>query len=224
MKELSVFIDESGDAGPISKHYLVSLVLHEQDDSIDGVVGHYRRMLVDRRLSVAPFHFGPLLTGHDDYKWQDLYSRKQQLVAFANMCQRLPFRYACCSYEKKGALASAKGLSERISADITQLLDANLEYFQSFDRVKIYYDGGQSVVTNAIHSAIEGRLSRQAAFFRDASPRRYVLSQVADYVCGIELTGLKFEKGEQTRTDLEFFSNVRAFKKNYLKKLRRKRL
>lgn len=122
-------------------------------------------MLVDRRLSAGPFHFGPLLTGRDGYRWQDLYSRKQQLVTFANMCQRLPFGYACFSYEKKGAFASAKGLSEKISADITQLLDENLEYFQSFDRVKIYYDGGQSVLTNAIHSAIEGKLSRQAAFF-----------------------------------------------------------
>lgn len=34
MKELSIFIDEPGGAGPISKCYLVSFVLHEQDKSI----------------------------------------------------------------------------------------------------------------------------------------------------------------------------------------------
>ena len=34
MKELPIFIDESGDAGPISKYHLVSFVLHEQDKSI----------------------------------------------------------------------------------------------------------------------------------------------------------------------------------------------
>ena len=224
MNELSIFIDESGDAGPISKYYLISLVLHEQTNDIREQISRYSQLLRDRCLDIIPFHFGPLLMGHDDYKWKDVYPRKQQLVTFANMCQRLPIRYVCFSYEKHRALSTPQGLSTQIEKDVTGFLTNNLEYLQSFDAVKIYYDGGQSVVTRAIHAAIEARLSKRAIFFKDASPKMYHLSQVADYICGIELTALKFERNEQTRTDIEFFSGKRAFKKNYLSKLRRKRL
>lgn len=224
MNELSIFIDESGDAGPISKYYLVSLVLHEQNDPIQEQVSRYEKLLRDRSLDLIPFHFGPLLMGNDDYEWKGIYPRKQQLVTFANMCQRLPFKYICFSYEKRGALSTPQGLSDQIESDVERFLEGHLEYLQSFGKVKIYYDGGQSVVTRAIHSAIEAKLSKRATFFKNASPKAYVLSQVADYVCGIELIAIKFARNEQTKTDTEFFTGKRPFKKNYLSKLRKKLL
>lgn len=39
MRELSIFIDESGDFGPFEKHspfYVLSLVFHDQSDDIGG--------------------------------------------------------------------------------------------------------------------------------------------------------------------------------------------
>ena len=95
---------------------------------------------------------------------------------------------------------------------------------QSFDHVKIYYDGGQSVVTRALHGAIEKAISQRATVYRDASPRTFRLSQVADYICGIELTLLKFQNGTATKTDTEFFGSITPFKKNFVKKLKKKRL
>lgn len=68
MKELSIFIDESGDAGPVSRYYIVTLVFHEQDEPVDPHINSYEQLLKDQSLDIMPFHFGPLLTGHDDYK------------------------------------------------------------------------------------------------------------------------------------------------------------
>ena len=42
---------------------------------------------------------------------------------------------------------------------------------------------------------------------------------MADYICGIELTALKFENCRETSTDRELFDGVKTFKKNYLKKV-----
>ena len=48
--------------------------------------------------------------------------------------------------------------------------------------------------------------------------------QVADYVCTLELTAIKFEGHEEGTTDKRFFGSWGSFKKNYLRKIRKKRL
>ena len=43
-------------------------------------------------------------------------------------------------------------------------------------------------------------------------------------ICTLELTAKKYETHETTKTDEKFFGNVGAFKNNYMKALKRKRL
>lgn len=224
MKELSIFIDESGDAGPVSKYYIVTLVFHEQDIAIESHIKRYEQLLGDQSLDIMPFHFGPLLAGHDDYKWQEVQRRKKQLSAFTMLVQHLPITYRPFIYDKRQGLYDPQKLSTRIERDVTIFLNEHLSYMQRFDHIKIYYDGGQSVVTRAMHGAIEKAISRKATVYRDASPRTYRLSQVADYICGIELTLLKFENGTPTKTDVEFFGSIGPFRRNFVKKLRKKKL
>lgn len=48
MKELSIFIDESGDFGPYSHHspwYIVTMVFHNQDINIDEPVQYLENQL-----------------------------------------------------------------------------------------------------------------------------------------------------------------------------------
>ena len=90
--------------------------------------------------------------------------------------------------------------------------------------MKIYYDDGQGLVTRALHGAIGGALATQATVYRDAQPGKYCLAQVADYLCGIELMAAKYKHRVQTKTDTEFFGGTRDFKKNFLKKMRKKRI
>lgn len=97
----------------------------------------------------------------------------------------------------------------------------HLELFQSFDAVKVYYDGGQSLITQAIRGAVEYALSKQAIVYRQGSPTDYRLAQVADFICTVELTARKYENHEQTATDERFFGTARTFRKNYLKQVRK---
>ncbi len=51
MRELSIFIDESGDFGPFEKHspfYVLSLVFHDQSDDIGGHLDKIHEALVVR--------------------------------------------------------------------------------------------------------------------------------------------------------------------------------
>lgn len=109
--------------------------------------------------------------------------------------------------------------------DLVIFLTDNLEYFQQFELVKIYYDNGQQMVTEALHGALDFILSKESVLYRAASSKEYRLSQVADCVCALELVNLKFLNNELTETDTKMFgTNYSAFKKNHLRHIRRKLL
>ena len=63
MEELSIFVDESGDAGETSTYYLITIVLHDQARDINQVLVPYEADLRARRVADIPMHLGPLLNG-----------------------------------------------------------------------------------------------------------------------------------------------------------------
>lgn len=223
MGELSIFVDESGELGPRSKYYLITLLFHSQDDSLSAHFSKYERALRDCLMPDIPFHLSPLLNGHDDYEEMALGDRKHCLSKFLVFSQAIPFSYHTFVYRKSDFSSSGK-MVQRMRRDVTAFLFDHLEFLQSFDSVKIYYDDGQQAVTSILHDAIQYVIAKDAALFKSAEPRTYRLSQVADFVCGIELTAIKYEAREQTATDERFFGGANAFKKNYLRKLRKKRV
>lgn len=59
-KELSIFVDESGDRGGKARYYLLTLVFHDQADSIAEAVTGYEAKLA-RPISLT-FRFTPSLS------------------------------------------------------------------------------------------------------------------------------------------------------------------
>lgn len=223
MTDISIFADESGTRSGSSDYYLLTLVLHDQENDIVTGIQHYERALQDRGLPDIPFHAGPLMNGHDDYTSLPLEVRKQLFTAFYTFIWHLPISYVTFIYRKQD-LGGVKSLEARMKQDIVNFLFDRLEHLQQYDHVKIYYDGGQSVVTYALHTAVEYALSKRAIQYKDGSPKEYRLSQAADCICAIELTARKYEDHRTTATDNKMFGSSGTFKRNYLKKIRRMRL
>lgn len=149
--------------------------------------------------------------------------RKGLLVAFSLLVRRLPIRYRSFVY-RSNEFGDEQKLQALIRRDLVAMLVDHLDYFQSFDHVKIYYDQGQAAVSHALRSAFEYALSKEATVRREADFRTFRLSQVADYLCAIELAAAKYERHAATSTDEKFFGGSVAFKKNWLKQARRKLL
>ena len=82
LRELSIFIDESGSDGLKDRYYLLTLVLHEQDADINEGIRAYERSLAEKGLPDIPFHASPLLNGHGDYSDMELADRKRLLSSF----------------------------------------------------------------------------------------------------------------------------------------------
>ena len=71
MKELSIFVDESGDFGAYEPHapfYLFTLVFHDQNNSIKEQLAHLEGSLADVGFNARHcFHAGPIIRREEDY-------------------------------------------------------------------------------------------------------------------------------------------------------------
>ena len=66
MRELSVFMDESGNLGDDAKYYLLALVLHDQSKDVFEHIGRYESTLAQRGLRDIPLHMNPLMRANED--------------------------------------------------------------------------------------------------------------------------------------------------------------
>lgn len=80
MKELSVFIDESGDFGayePHSPYYIITMVFHDQDSLIETAVMNLEEELSYINLRNHCIHSGPLIRKEEDYIYMDVMERRR---------------------------------------------------------------------------------------------------------------------------------------------------
>ena len=78
-KILSVFIDESGDFGKYEPHapnYYVTMVFHEQSESIDEPIKLLDEHMKNFALDFQVFHAGPLIRREEVYKYELMETRK----------------------------------------------------------------------------------------------------------------------------------------------------
>ncbi len=82
MRELSIFVDESGSDGLSDRYYLLTIVMHDQSDDIAASIESYERALRSKGLPDIPFHASPLMNGKDSYSSLELGTRKMLLSTF----------------------------------------------------------------------------------------------------------------------------------------------
>ena len=223
VREASLFCDESGGQGLETEWYLVTFVLHDQSIGITENIDRYERALLSRNLERLPFHSEPLFNGHDEYRNMDLAERKAYFSTFMTFLQHLPVRYHTFAY-RVSEFADQDALAAKLRRDMVNFFFDNLSHFQHFDCIKVYYDNAQGVVTQSLHDAIEYALFKGSVLYRKTDARDYYLSQTADLICWVELTALKCTESGMSPTGNRFFGSIGPFKRNYLKKIRTKRL
>ncbi|MBR4612237.1 MAG: DUF3800 domain-containing protein [Kiritimatiellae bacterium] len=226
-KTLSIFVDESGrfqfpDA--ISRFYILSIVLHDQGNDISSLVNALDRDFFNLGIIGQSFHAGPVIRQEKGYAlmtWELRGRIFARMVAFARKAE---FNY-CCVHADKNFITSEAQLSDVLEGQLRTFADAQSGMFSNFPCVKIYYDGGQSVITNMLHRVFEGALGDKVVFAQDVRPEKYKLFQVADLLCTVELAKLKIETGiGLSKSESQFFGGRRSFLRNVAKPLLRKRI
>ena len=224
MKELSIFVDESGDLGEYDFHapyYIISMILHDQSYDMQGELIALEESLSRLGWKDHCVHAGPIIRSEEEYKGHDLLDRQRILKRMMSFVRHLDIKFKSIYIEKKHVNDPIEATG-RLSKQLAAYIRDNMEFFCSYDRVKVYYDNGQVEVTRILSSVFNALLENVE--FRKVLPADYRLFQVADLICTLKLTELKANVHTLSKSEKMFFGDERTLKKNYIKPLNQKEM
>ena len=99
---------------------------------------------------------GPIIRREEIYKNMTMEERKRIFHALFNFARRLEFKYICTFVDKNQCNDVIK-MTSKLSRNIASTISDNSEFFNSFDRIIIYYDNGQVELTKIITSVFKGQ-------------------------------------------------------------------
>jgi hypothetical protein len=223
VKELSIFVDESGDFGAYESHspyYIVTLVFHDQAIAIAKNIHHLNINIENAGLPNYTVHTGPLIRRESEYTSLPLLERKQVFNFLYNFTRTTDISYRSFIIEKK-QLIEKIDLNTRITKQLSAFLFEHMKIFMRYDRIVVYYDYGQMELTNILVSVFNTVL--QNVEFKKILPANYKLFQAADMLCTLEMLAMKAERKMLSKSELLFFSSARSLYKSYLRAIFRKR-
>lgn len=103
MKELSIFIDESGDFGEFDYHspwYIVTMVFHEQELSIQEPMEYLDRELSILGLKNHCIHTGPIIRKEEEYSEMDYLERRKIFNKMVTFMRQSGIKYKSFHIEK----------------------------------------------------------------------------------------------------------------------------
>ena len=224
-KNVSVFVDESGsfDSNPnSSRFYIVCMVFHDQSNELDTEIAKLNHVLTAMNLPEDhAVHAGPLIRMEDPYRNLRRQDRRILFAAMMAFIRRVRISYKCFHVVKR-FVDSDLVFHDVLLQQIIRYLAQPSSDLNDYDRIKIYYDNGQYGMTNVLRDAF-AMYSSKCEFVENVTPSKYKLFQVADMICTLELLRLKLEEtGRISINEKNFFLNIHALRKNYLKPLTRK--
>lgn len=222
-KELSIFIDESGDFGaydPKCPYYIISLVFHNQMDDMSALFQSFDRALDETTLRRNFVHMGPLIRREYEYSKLSVAERLQIYRRTKAFIEKAKFSYQNFIVEKKHIETSME-LTTKLVQQITNFIRQHYQYFVQFDKVKVYYDNGQDGVAKIIMAVFIALFNNPD--IKVAKQEDYKMLQAADFVCTAALTELKMNRHGLSRSERHILGNDKMIYKYMLKPLKKKK-
>ena len=223
-KILSYFIDEAGDFGKYDYHspyYIVSVVTHEQADSIQDEIDGLERYVASLGFPHHALHTGPLIRRESMYENLEMEQRKKLFNLLFRFTRKIPVQFFTAKV-RKSECNDSDVLEARITKEIKSEIEKNDSYWRSFDKIIIYYDNGQKPLKRILNILFNSMFSNVEV--RKVNPVDYKLFQVADLVCTLDHIKSKIDIGQFSHSEAEFFSSKQEFKKEYWRKLDQQRM
>lgn len=224
MRELSIFIDESGDFGECCirpAYYLVTFVFHDQAQNITSSIQRLEESVHNSGFQLDYIHTGPVIRREEIFESYTIDERRKLIYKMLNFVMATPITYLTVCIDRKQAQDKVM-LSGRLARAIGIAMREHIDYFNSFDRILVYYDNGQnelSSILNAVFSLLFSNVE-----FRKAEPQKYRLLQAADFICTIELLKIKQNEHRLSKSEEKFFYKPQELKKTFIKSIEKKHI
>lgn len=224
MKELSIFIDESGDFGEYDyrcPYYIIAMVMHDQSYDISADLEKLERELDYIGYPNHCVHAGPIIRQEQEYRFETMEVRQKIMKKMMSFLRQVDIKCKTVYIEKKH-ISDEVEAAGKLAKQLSHFLRDNMSDFASYDTVKVYYDNGQIELNKILSSVFNIFLDNVE--FRKVIPSDYRLFQIADLVCTLQLLELKCDNHVLSNSEKRFFENDRTLKKNYIKPLKQKML
>lgn len=224
MKELSIFVDESGDFGEAKErpsYYLVTILLHNQLDSINDEIKRLEESVKSAGFEIEYIHTGPVIRREEVFAGYSIDERRKLLYKMLNFINSCEMKYKTIIIDRKEAVDKI-ALSGKIAKALSAIIISNREFFQEYDKVIVYYDNGQIELSAILNAVLSIQLSNVE--FRKAEPQKYRLLQAADFICTMELLEIKRTEKRLSKSEEKFFYKPQELKKAFIKAVMKKRL
>ncbi|MBQ4385351.1 MAG: DUF3800 domain-containing protein [Kiritimatiellae bacterium] len=226
-REISVFVDESGSFVPesmdsSSRQYILCMVFHDQSIQIADEIAKLEDALFQMGLKRGHcVHAGPLVRRENEYARMSRQERRGIMRHLLVFFQKVDVAYHCFRVDKHFNTRQ-DAIHDTLLQQIVGFIFEHKSDFDSYDKLKVYYDNGQAKVKELLKEAF-AIYSGKTEFVPQVSPENYRLFQVADLACTLELVKAKVEGlGVISSSESAFFGGEKNLKKNYLKPLSRK--
>ena len=224
MKELSVFIDESGDFGEITErpaYYLVTLLFHDQKNDIASNVKKLEDSTKNSGFDFEYIHTGPVIRREDVFSGLSIDERRKLLFKMLNFIVSSPIAYEMAVVNRKEA-PDKISLSGKLGREISNVIGKHKAFFDGFDKIIVYYDNGQIELGAILNTVFSIHFSNVE--FRKAEPQKYRLLQAADFICSMELMKIKKNENRLSKSEKQFFYKPQELKKTFFKAIDKKQL
>ena len=162
MKELSIFVDESGDFGEYERHapyYIVTMVFHDQaidiSNNINILNNSLKQIGYDNEQAI---HTEPLIRREKPYQYFQPNERRaifSKLYYFTLNCNIKYKSFVFHKYEYENKFK----LEARIAKELSQFIRDNLFVFQEYEKVILYYDNGQHELNRILNTVLATQLN-----------------------------------------------------------------
>lgn len=224
MKELSIFIDESGDFGEITErpaYYLVTLLFHDQKNDIASNVKKLEDSTKNSGFDFEYIHTGPVIRREDVFSGLSIDERRKLLFKMLNFIVSSPIAYEMAVVNRKEA-PDKISLSGKLGREISNVIGKHKAFFDGFDKIIVYYDNGQIELGAILNTVFSIHFSNVE--FRKAEPQKYRLLQAADFICSMELLKIKKNENRLSKSEKQFFYKPQELKKTFFKAIDKKQL
>jgi hypothetical protein len=218
--QINIFIDESGDFGFGNGHaefYIVSFVIHDNNDSISNQLNHFNSKL-DKLEHMGMVHLGDLVRGNNSYRNWSIEDRKSIMWNTIFFAQKSPISYNSLIINRN-YINTEQQLHQTLYKNMKTFVDTISPTLSLYDEVKIYYDNGQKRLAALLDTAfIDFNVKRLSNF--DKEEKR--LFQVADLLTYVDKTIYKYDnKIRLSKSEEIFFSKPGVSIKKTIKNIKK---
>ncbi len=214
--ELDIYVDESGNLGnrtTNSLYYVIGLVFKAKSSDISEEERKLEEVFSLLGYPNHCFHTGPLIHGDGDYSYTSLTIRQKLMRYFFAFYRKIDIAHKEFFVEKKNL--DEEEIHLRLAKEIRMFVTENLKYLTLFQKINIFYDNGQIIVSELLIEEFKSVLSNVE--IHKVKPSSCRLFQVADFVCTLRWLSIKAQHYALSKTEQMFFEGKRNLIKKYIK-------